>query len=199
MIPAEHILRSKRITLSGPDESDIDRIAQLCQDPAIQAWTTIPSPYSREDARDFVSTAVLEGWRSGQSLNWAIRVIGASELIGVIGFHSIASRQGEVGYWLGSTHRGQGYLQEAIALVLDHGFAPSPFGLGLQRVVWHAFVGNTASAEVARRQGFRFEGTARLGGLQRGVRKDSWQAGLLAGDARTPVEGWPESTFVRTA
>ncbi|MCX7520959.1 GNAT family protein [Microbacterium sp. STN6] len=70
-------------------------------------------------------------------------------------------------------------------------------GLGLRRIEWRAFVGNTASAGVARRAGFRFEGMHRLAGVQRGIRLDDWSAALLATDPRTPVPGWPPFTFAR--
>jgi RimJ/RimL family protein N-acetyltransferase len=85
-------------------------------------------------------------------------------------------------------------MTEAVSLVLDFAFAAHPDGLNLQRVEWHAFAGNTASAAVARRAGFRFEGASRLGAVQRGARRDDWQAGLLRDDPRTPADGWPAET-----
>lgn len=197
MTLVKHVLNGQRVTLSSPEESDIDRVTELCQDPEIQAWTTVPSPYSRDDARDFVSSVVPEGWLSGRCLTWGIRVKSGSELIGMVGLDSIENGEGEVGYWVGSSYRRHGYLREALTLVLDYAFAPSPSGIGLRRVVWHAIVGNAASASVARRHGFRFEGTIRLGGIQRGVRLDSWQAARLSGDPDTPAAGWPEETFVQ--
>jgi RimJ/RimL family protein N-acetyltransferase len=51
-------------------------------------------------------------------------------------------------------------------------------------VFWRAFVGNTASRAVAERAGFRVEGELRLGGVQRGVRRDDWVGSLLATDER---------------
>ena len=59
------------------------------------------------------------------------------------------------------------------------------------RVAWRAFVGNRASAAVARRVGFRYEGIARNGLLQRGVPRDVWVAGLSADDPPGHVDGWP--------
>ena len=56
---------------------------------------------------------------------------------------------------------------------------------------WHVSSGtptraNVASARVASRVGFHFEGTLRLGAMGREGREDDWVAGILAGDARRP-------------
>ena len=55
-------------------------------------------------------------------------------------------------------------------------------GLELVRIEWHANAGNVASARVARRVGFRFEGTLCLGAVGRNGREDDWVAGILVGD-----------------
>ncbi|WP_348786769.1 GNAT family protein [Leifsonia sp. NPDC080035] len=192
-------LAGERVRLDAPGLADVDRIAVLCQDPEIAGWTTVPVPYGREDAHGFVTGMVADGWVSGRSCTWAIRADGpgvaGETLVGMIGLHGIEERQAEIGFWLAPEARGRGVMSEAVSLVLDFGFAPAPGGLGLQRVEWFAFEGNAASAAVARRAGFHWEGRRRLGGVQRGVRRDDWQAGLLAEDPRIPVEGWPEETF----
>ena len=46
------------LLLSAPDGADIDRIAEICQDPDIQEWTTVPRGYTRADAEDFVTGTV---------------------------------------------------------------------------------------------------------------------------------------------
>ena len=80
--------------------------------------------------------------------------------------------------------RGYGLLTEAAGAVVEFGFAAAPEGLGLVRIEWHANAGNIASARVARRLGFQFEGTLRLGMMGRTAREDDWIAGILAGDGR---------------
>lgn len=189
-------LVGERVRLDAPGVADVDRIAELCRDPAIAGWTTVPVPYGREDAHGFVTGMVADGWASGRTCTWAIRDGGT--LVGMVGLHGIEERRAEIGYWLASDARGRGLMSEAVGLVLDFAFAPQPGGLGLLRVEWFAYVGNAASAAVARRAGFHWEGRRRLGGVQRGVRRDEWQAGLLAADPRIPVDGWPEETFRQT-
>jgi Acetyltransferases, including N-acetylases of ribosomal proteins len=183
------VLRSERLVLRAPDAGDIDTIAALCQDPDVQHWTTVPSPYTREDAAQFVQEVVSRGWAEDTGHQWGIRA--DDRLLGMIGLTRIGHGEAELGYWLAPEARGHGLMSEAVATVLDHGFRALP----IQRVEWHAKVGNFASAAVARRAGFRFEGMSRLGGLQRGRRVDDWQAGLLVDDPRAEAGGWPAQTF----
>ncbi|MFJ8895741.1 GNAT family N-acetyltransferase [Leifsonia sp. NPDC102414] len=191
------VLTGSRVVLSVPGAADIDRVTELCAEPAIARWTTVPSPYVRENAETFVLDIVPAAWTSGASRTWAIRESEDGELIGMIGLDGIRDGEAEIGFWLAPEARGRGLMTAAVALAIDHAFAPEPSGLGLERLVWRAFVGNAASASVARRAGFRFEGTRRAGGVQRGVRLDDWQAALLPSDPREQADDWPDATYVQ--
>ncbi len=190
------VLTGSRIMLSVPGASDIDRVAELCSDPAIAHWTTVPSPYTRGDAETFVLDIVPAGWTAGSSCTWAIRETADGPLMGMIGVDDIHHGEGEIVFWLAPEARGRGLMSAAVSLVVDHALAAAPGGLGLARLVWRAFVGNAASASVARRAGFRFEGTRRAGGIQRGARLDDWQAALLPDDPREQSGDWPDATYV---
>jgi RimJ/RimL family protein N-acetyltransferase len=191
------VLRSERLVLSAPTMDDVDAITQACQDPEVQAWTTVPSPYTRADAEEYIRDKVAAGWADGSACTWAIRLGEHAPVVGMVNCFGIADGGAEIGFWVAAEVRGRGVVSEAVNLVCDFGFAPD--GLGLQRIQWHAKTGNVASAAVARRAGFQFEGTARLGGAQRGVRFDSWSAALLATDERRQTVGWPDETFARDA
>lgn len=190
-------LVGERVTLSIPGEGDIDRIADVCRDPSIARWTTVPSPYRHENAVGFVSTVVPDGWASGRLCTWAIRTEGV--LAGMISIGDIRQRQGEIGFWLAPEVRGRGVMSEATRLVVDYAFRPRPDGLALNRMVWRALVGNAASAAVARRAGFRWEGVVPQGAEQRGARFDEWRASLRPEDPREPASGWPELSTVQAA
>ena len=177
------VLQTARLILSRPDEADIDAIFAYCQDPLVQAYTTVPSPYTREDAVTFVAL-VEEWWQSGAELVWGIR--DDEGLAGTIALHRIANRGAEIGWALAPQARGRGYMTEAVRAVLDFAFGP----LRLERVEWQAMVGNHASAAVAQRVGFQYEGLRRKAQHLRGTRHDGWLAGILATDARTP-QAWP--------
>lgn len=187
------VLRSARLVLSAPTMDDVDAIADACSDPTVAAWTTVPSPYSRDHAVEFVTGVVDPGWDTGTECAWAMRMADG-EFAGMVGLSRIASGQAELGFWLARERRGSRLMSEAARVACDFGLSAA--GLGLQRIEWHAFVGNTASAGVARALGFRFEATQRLAGVQRGRRLDQWSAALLSNDERSAVvDGWPPETF----
>jgi RimJ/RimL family protein N-acetyltransferase len=178
-------LATARLVLSAPTVDDVDAIHAACQDPDIRRFTTVPSPYRRSDAEAFVAL-VAGWWATDVEYTWAIRD-GAS-LVGMIGLHAIRDGAAEIGYWMAPAGRGRGLLTEAANAVLDFAFGP----MRLQRVEWRAVTDNPASARVAQRLGFRYEGLLRLGLGRIGgsdVRRDGHIAGLLATDPRTP-ESW---------
>lgn len=179
-------LLTTRLELSLPRESDIDAIFEACQDADTQRYTTVPSPYEHHHAEEFVPR-VASQWASGAHLTWAMRE--GDVLAGTIGLYRLdGAGSGELGYWVSPWSRRRGLLIEASRAVLDWGFSAE--GPALQRVEWHAVVGNVASARAARTLGFRFEGIRRqaLNGTQ--GREDGWSAALLANDDRT-AQPWP--------
>lgn len=193
MEPTE--LRAVGLLLSAPTDADVEAIARACQDPDIQEWTTVPSPYTDADAAGFVADMVRPGWAAGTGLTWAVRDAepGAARdrprLLGMIGLDGLADGSAELGFWVAPWARGRGVAQRAVGCVLDHGFDPA--GPGLARISWLAFVGNWPSRRVVWRTGFRFEGTRRLHAVQRGVRRDAWVGSIVRGAPREPVESWP--------
>lgn len=175
-------LTTARLVLSPPAAADIDAIFGACQDRDIQRYTTVPSPYEREHAADFVAKSA-EWWDAGSEATWAIRLNGA--LTGMVGLHRLGNGSGEIGYWVAPAYRKKRILTEACHAVIDWGFSTD--GLGLARIEWRAVVGNKGSARAARTLGFRYEGLLRaalVGGA--GRRDDAWIAGLLPGDKREP-------------
>ena len=180
-------LTTERLVLSAPTSADVDAITAACQDPEIPRWTTVPTPYSREDAEGFVRL-IAGWWEDGSQAIWAIRHDDA--LVGTIGLHHItehpAGAHTELGFWMAAEARGNGFLTEAGRAVIDWGFAER----GITRIQWRAVVGNDASARAARAMGFRYEGLLRQALTSPRGRDDGWVAGLLATDDRVPV-AWP--------
>ncbi|MEE2060550.1 GNAT family N-acetyltransferase [Rhodococcus artemisiae] len=182
------VLSDGRVTLSPPAPGDIDAITAACQDPAITEWTTMPAPYVRSDAVRFVGDIVPAKWARGYP-DWAIRTSEGGRLCGMVGFVARGDAGPEIGYWVAPDARQRGLAVAAVRLACD--FAFSPEGMGAWRIEWRAFVGNAPSASVARRSGFRFEGVARHGLIQRDTPRDVWVAGLLPDDPRTSTGTWP--------
>lgn len=180
-------LTTERLVLRTPTMADAAAIEAACQDPEIPRWTTVPSPYAREDAEGYIRL-IGEWWEDGSQTIWC--AYRGDELVASIGLHHIVEHpsggHAELGYWVTAQARGNGYLTEAARAVIDWGFAE----LGLARIRWQAVVGNIPSARSARALGFRYEGLQRQALTSPRGRDDGWMAGLLATDDRTPVD-WP--------
>ena len=182
-------LRGGGVLLATPTSADVDAITELCQDENIQRWTTVPVPYYRSHAEQFLTELVEPGWQAGTSLTWALRNPEDRTVLGMVGLGLRDGRgSGEIGFWLGPAHRGRGLMTAAVRLVSEYAFAPE--GLGLERIVWRAGVGNWASRRVAWRLGFTIEGTHRKDLLKHGERVDAWFGTLIAGDPGEPKTRW---------
>jgi RimJ/RimL family protein N-acetyltransferase len=180
------VLRTERLELSIPIEADIEAVFEACQDPANIRYTTVPSPYERRHAEEFV-VRVTTNWAEDTEQTWAIR--DGDVLAGMIGLYRQGAGSAELGYWIAPASRERGFGTEASRAVIEWAFSPD--GLELHRIEWRAVVGNVGSARIARALGFHYEGTLRQA-LRNGsgVRDDGWIAGLLATDDRLPQE-WP--------
>ncbi|MBC9927673.1 MULTISPECIES: GNAT family N-acetyltransferase [unclassified Leucobacter] len=179
------ILETERLTLRRPTEADRATVIDACNDPAIVQWVPrIPNPYTGGDFEWFLHTFVADGWDAGTFYTWAIEHEG--ELVGMVSLDNIGSGQCTLGYWMTPGSRGKGLLMEAVRRAIDYAFATD--GLALERIEWHALAGNEASARIAQRAGFRYEGLLRKGEAGRNGRVDGLVAGLLATDERSPQD-----------
>lgn len=156
---------------------DVEAVFRACQDPQIQRWTMVPSPYRREDAEGFVNESG-ERWAQGLA-SFAVVHPGTDELIGSIGFVTRPEVGiAEIGYWVASNVRGTGVASRAVRLICQWGFGD----LGLTRLQWEAEVGNVASRMVAEACGFTIEGTLRKGLRSKDGTVDGWIGSLLRGE-----------------
>ncbi len=153
-------------------------------------FTTVPHPYEFEHAHQFVTEVVPAGWSNGSYLTWGIYERTASLLLGVVSLSQIEDGISELGYWIDVAARGRGLMTEAVGHVVDFAFSAPPAGLGLNRLGWEAMSTNEASARVAQKAGFSWEGRRRSAAVRLGRTYDLTFAGLLRNDARTATV-WP--------
>lgn len=174
--PAGLVLRPWR-------DADVALLTELCQDPDIQRWTMVPSPYARRDALEFVARSQAS-WRDGRAANFAVCDAATDAVLGSTALRPSLDHphQAEIGYWCGATARGRGVTTAAGRTLCAWAFTQ----LGLARITWHADRGNEASWRVAHQIGFRFEGVTRAALPDgRGAFADAWTGGLLAGEVRS--------------
>jgi RimJ/RimL family protein N-acetyltransferase len=142
------VLRTERLTLRAPRQSDAKAIALLADDRRIAANTTrLPHPYRLGDAEQFIAAV---NKRDGEAC-FVIALDGTA-----IGVCSIEPREDgpELGYWLGVSHWGRGFATEAARAVIDHAFGD----LECETLQSGARVSNPASRRVLEKCGFQWTG-----------------------------------------
>jgi RimJ/RimL family protein N-acetyltransferase len=156
------------ITLRALRETDIPAIVAACRDPEIPRWTSVPSPYTVEDAKQFLAIAATEA-AAGEGLALAV----ADEhdrLVGTVGLMGVGDGKGEIGYWIAAAARGRGAAVRATVLLRD--WAHATLGLHTIEVLPHR--DNAPSRRVAERAGFTDTGEIRhLSRMPRG-RQDGY-------------------------
>ncbi|MDX3849041.1 GNAT family N-acetyltransferase [Streptomyces sp. AK02-01A] len=175
-------LTTERLRLRAFTADDTDLVYAVCQDPDIQRWTTIPSPYERRHAEDFTGRLVPDGWRNDTEYTFAVQPRDGGPVVAAISLHHPRSGTWEVGFWTAKEHRGRGYMAEAMTALAHFAFT----ALDAVRLEWRAEVGNTASRAVAEKAGAVVEGVLRGGLLNKGTLRDCWIGGLLPSDLGLP-------------
>jgi RimJ/RimL family protein N-acetyltransferase len=173
--PPDPPLRDELVELRPWLYRDVPAIVVACNDPEIARWTTVPSPYSEEDARAWLQRCET-AWADGAA-PLAVVERASGELAAAITLW-VHSRTGELGYWAAPDYRGLGYVPRAVRLVCTWAFDE----LQLPRVQLGTFPGNAASERVAEKCGFMREGVLRAWMEQRGERRDVTMWSLLPGD-----------------
>jgi len=195
--PIEIIAADLLIRTWRPD--DAEAVYQACQDPAIQRWSTVPSPYQRADAERFVGEIAPAAWADRTAAHLGVFDLGSGRLLGAHGLGSINRHRNsaELGYWTVASARGRGVALTATRAVATWAFAQ----LGLDRLTWSAEIGNHPSRLVALRAGFHIGGEQRMAQPHVGGRREAWVGSLLPGEVtgETPERYAPGSLPVRRA
>jgi ribosomal-protein-alanine N-acetyltransferase len=173
--PRSVLLVGPRIHLSPFRPSDRDefmRVNRMSPSPFVTLPTT-PARFARYLARA----------NSPDMLRLALRRNEDDVLLGSLEVSQIARgilQSAYLGYQIGRPFEGQGYMREAVGLVLDHAFVT----LKLHRLEANIQPMNAASIRLVKRLGFRNEGTARRYLKIRGRWQDHQRWAILAEEWR---------------
>lgn len=173
MEPVE--LQTKRLVLRRVTAADEGALAEACNDPLIAQFVPLPSPYTAEDARRFV-TASADGWAQDVQYGLGFYLATSGELAGTCVLKRMESGVVDLGYWAAPAHRRKGLTVEAARRLCQWGFDV----LCVHRIEWWAVVGNDGSRAVAEAVGFELEGPLRRRAYQAGEPRDWWVGGLLS-------------------
>ncbi|MGA0878208.1 MAG: GNAT family N-acetyltransferase [Ilumatobacteraceae bacterium] len=134
------------IRLRAVSVDDADWIFRACQDPDIQHWTTVPRPYTLDDALFFTGDTTLEYRR------WAIEDAETSEPLGLVSIHGVQEDTGDadIGYWVAPWGRGRSVGSAAVREMIDIVRTEED----IAALVAYVAAENSASQSVVRRAGF---------------------------------------------
>lgn len=180
-------LRDRLVRLRAHRADDLDAIVEQCIDPESLRWTTIPRPYTRSHAWEFLEI-IAAAWNQPEGHRfWAIEWVdgaGAARFGGTIDLRPRGQGSAEVGYGLHPDARGHGVMTAALRLVCRHWFDE-----GGRRVTWFANAGNVASWRVARACGFTRHGDLPQYLPHPDGLADAWVASVGADDDLTAAVG----------
>ena len=160
-------LSDRAIDLVPLMPADADDLIKLAADPAIDAFTPLPS-----DANADYIARMLErcdrGWREGSGAFFSIRDSTSHAFVGYGAAIrlQLAACQGELGYMVAPHARGRGVATRTVKLLTDWCFQE----LGLIRLELRINTHNEASVKVAVANGYRLEGVLRCVHLKRDQR-----------------------------
>jgi RimJ/RimL family protein N-acetyltransferase len=141
------------ITLREYLPSDLDQLVRLANDEEVSRYLvhTFPHPYTHADGDWWI--------RTGSKQKGVIaRVIEhRGVLVGTVGItlqDGWRDHLGEIGYWIGREHWGQGIAGAALRQMTEYGFGE----LHLKKLYAGVLAPNTASMRVLTRNGYELEG-----------------------------------------
>ncbi len=172
-------LTTERLKLRKPKSDDEESLFDIYSDKEVMRyWSSLPFA-TLSQASDMISNA-KKWWETGDSICFAIKESSSNLIIGTVSlfnFHE-ESKRAEVGYILGRSHWGYGFMTEALTKIIDYSF----FDLGLNRLEADIDPDNKASAKLLKKLGFSLEGRLKQRWIVNGKASDSEIYGLIRGD-----------------
>ncbi|MFP4544790.1 MAG: GNAT family N-acetyltransferase [Candidatus Kapaibacterium sp.] len=149
------VINTARLILERFVESDSGKVYELLKSGEISRQALfIPHPMKKEFTGDWISVHERD-FRSGKSLNLALKLKENNEIIGAAGINIEPDhKRAELGYWVGVQHWNKGYATEAVKSFMDYCFTMIP----LNKVFASRLGCNPASGMVLKKCGFTEEG-----------------------------------------
>ena len=170
-------LSAARISLRWLTEDDAHDLFAIFSDPEVTRYWSHP-PFQQLHQASALVSDIHDLAARGTLFEWGVvrteddRVIGTCTLASIDRTHQRA----EIGFTLGRDHWGQGYISEALDVLLGYAFDE----LGLHRIEADMDPRNRAAIRAVERQGFQREGLLPQRWFVGGQRCDSVMYGLLA-------------------
>lgn len=190
------VLHGGRLTLRPWQPTDAPAVLSVMADRRMSTFLPLlPVPYTGRDADSFVTGLATAGRAHGSGLDCAVVENVGGNLVGCASLYfPVAGRSSaEIGYWIASGHWGRGFATEAASTLARFGLSS-----GLPRIQIQCDPRNAASAQVALRAGFSFEGVLRSALSGPAGADDSAVFARLPDDSREKVTpaSWPAPSTI---
>ncbi len=169
----------ERICLRWLNDDDVNAIFSIFSDPQVMKyWSSLPLEDTNA-AQDLLAD-IRDGFEKQTLFQWGISRYIDDAVIGTCTLYHLdtKNRRAEIGYALGSSYWSNGYMQEALTLLLNYCF----HNLSLHRLEADIDPKNTSSIKLVEGLGFQKEGYLRERWLVGGGVQDSLLYGLLKKD-----------------
>lgn len=144
-------LKTKRLILRGWKESDAPTLYKYAKNPNVGPITGWPVHKSVEDSLNIIKNVLSVSNTYAVVLKDTMEAIGSIGLmIGTQSNLALSQEEGEIGYWIGEPHWGNGYIPEAVQKVMQYGFEV----LHLNKIWCGYYDGNIKSKRVQEKCGF---------------------------------------------
>lgn len=169
------ILEGKKVRLRPLEERDLEHIMEWINDHEVtRTLLTGRYPMTRQMEKEWLEARLK---KSDTEVNFVVETLAGTYLGGVNFFRIVAiERHAELGLVIGrKSEWGKGYAREAMALLVDYGFAQLNFNLIYLTVLVH----NSKAHKIYQDLGFQDEGRLRQRVYRDGVYHDLFSMSVL--------------------
>jgi len=169
-------LQTPRLRLRPLAESDVADVFSVFSDPVVVRYWDGPLMGTLQDAMQYIDQ-IHHGFRRKDLFQWGIADASTDAVVGTctLTHVSVAHERAEIGFALRQTHWGQGLGSEAVAALLEFGFAT----VRLHRLEADVDPRNDRCLRLLERLGFEREGFLRERYYLNSERQDAVILGLL--------------------
>ncbi|CAH0121935.1 MULTISPECIES: GNAT family N-acetyltransferase [unclassified Paenibacillus] len=172
----ERTIVTDRLLLRLFNESDAKNVTILCNNYNVcKSTLSLPYPYPLECALSWIADHE-QNFELDRMYEFAITDKNSGQLYGAIGISNHKKDyNGEMGYWIGEEHWGNGYATEAAKAIIEFVFKEKNY----HRVYARHFKSNPASGNVMKKCGMTYEGTLKEHVCKEGSFEDMVLYGII--------------------
>lgn len=161
-LPTE--FRTPRLLLRAPRPEDAPAVhaAVGASLPELRRWMVWAQEPQDLAGTEENLTRAAEAYAAGETLRLHVWTADGQTFVGSSGYHALDWRvpKGEIGYWIATSHAGQGYATEVARALTDLALRPqAEGGLGFRRLEIRTDARNERSARIPQALGYTLDAT----------------------------------------